>query len=120
MLTAPTANPRWRLKPCSACGSLDWMFGRKHLCLGCQSKSQGPTLPVRKNKPNFPFGAIEKMRKMRALGATWKIIAVAYDCEWPDARNYYLSHCGDAAKVNQSLRALYDEAKSFFSNGGAA
>lgn len=114
MLTAPTANPRWRLKPCSACGAPDWMFGRKHLCIGCQGSS-GATIPSRKSNPQFQPGAIEKMRKMRALGATWKIIAIAFDCEWPDARNYYLSHCGDAAKAERSLRALYAEANAFFS-----
>lgn len=37
-MTGPgTANPRWREKPCSECGKIDWMFGRRHRCADCRS-----------------------------------------------------------------------------------
>jgi hypothetical protein len=52
-------------------------------------------LPGRRQEPfnaDWPSNACDRIRKMRSLGATWKIVGAAFDCEWQVARNYYLSH----------------------------
>lgn len=30
-------DPRWRQKPCTKCGTVDWMYGRRSLCAGCRT-----------------------------------------------------------------------------------
>lgn len=59
-------------------------------------------LPGRRQEPSaieWPANTCERIKRMRSLGATWKIIGAAFDCDWQVVRNYYLSHAwrGDAA-----------------------
>lgn len=109
MMTTPTANPRWRFKPCTACGENDWMFGRKHLCASC--RIDGEPLPAR---VSFPPGTIDKMREMRALKTPWKVIAVAFGCDWPTARNHFMTHCGDhPVNRKETLRKIHDAVAAF-------
>lgn len=116
MLTAPTANTRWRLKPCTECGTKDWMFGTKHRCADCQAKRTGRgARPVPKCSPQkFPPDAVEKIRKMRALGGTWEVIAIPFDCDWQVVRNFFLSNCGPHDKRKLRLAALLRVAEGEF------
>lgn len=78
------------------------MFGRKHLCARCQPQPTEKEVSTAK----FPPGAVEKMRRMRGLGASWKVIAVPFDCNWCEARNFFLSNCGNPKRKRYQLSEL--------------
>lgn len=58
----------------------------------------------------WPEDAVRKIREMRALGATWKVIAVPFDTDWTTVRNFFLSACAKREKIkptaNDRLRKL--------------